>query len=77
MLEQRGVHLDAKPFAIGFRIEHPQSMIDAARLGRYAGNPLLGAADYKLVHHAPHGRAAYSFSMAYKSSWKAEVSNIA
>jgi uncharacterized FAD-dependent dehydrogenase len=63
MLERRGVHLDAKPFAIGFRIEHPQSMIDVARLGRYAGNPLLGAADYKLVHHARNGRAAYSFCM--------------
>jgi uncharacterized protein len=63
MLERRGVHLDAKPFAIGFRIEHPQSMIDAARLGRYAGHPLLGAADYKLVHHARNGRAAYSFCM--------------
>ena len=63
LLERRGVHLDAKPFAIGFRIEHPQSMIDAARLGRHAGNPLLGAADYKLVHHARNGRAAYSFCM--------------
>ena len=63
MLERRGVHLDPKPFAIGFRIEHPQSMIDAARLGRHAGNPLLGAADYKLVHHARNGRAVYSFCM--------------
>jgi uncharacterized protein len=63
LLERRGVHLDAKPFAIGFRIEHPQSMIDAARLGSHAGNPLLGAADYKLVHHARNGRAAYSFCM--------------
>ena len=63
MLERRGVHLDTKPFAIGFRIEHPQSMIDAARLGRHAGNPLLGAADYKLVHHARNGRAVYSFCM--------------
>ena len=52
MLEQRGVYLEAKPFAIGFRIEHPQSLIDAARLGRFAGHPELGAADYKLVHHA-------------------------
>jgi uncharacterized FAD-dependent dehydrogenase len=63
MLERRGVHLDPKPFAIGFRIEHPQSMIDAARLGRHAGNPRLGAADYKLVHHARNGRAVYSFCM--------------
>ena len=63
MLEHRGVHLDAKPFSIGFRIEHPQSMIDAARLGRFAGHPELGAADYKLVHHASNGRAVYSFCM--------------
>jgi len=63
MLERRGVFLEAKPFAIGFRIEHPQSLIDAARLGRYAGNPALGAADYKLVHHAQNGRSVYSFCM--------------
>jgi uncharacterized protein len=63
MLERRGVFLEAKPFAIGFRIEHPQSMIDAARLGRFAGHPALGAADYKLVHHAGNGRAVYSFCM--------------
>jgi hypothetical protein len=63
MLERRGVHLDAKPFAIGFRIEHPQSMIDTARFGRFAGHPGLGAADYKLVHHARNGRAVYSFCM--------------
>jgi uncharacterized protein len=63
MLERRRVHLDAKPFAIGFRIEHPQSMIDVARLGRFAGHPELGAADYKLVHHASNGRPVYSFCM--------------
>lgn len=63
MLQQRGVHLDAKPFSIGFRIEHPQSLIDRARFGRFAGHPLLGAADYKLVHHARNGRAVYSFCM--------------
>jgi uncharacterized protein len=63
MLERRGVRLEAKPFAIGFRIEHPQSMIDKARLGRFAGHPELGAADYKLVHHASNGRAVYSFCM--------------
>ena len=63
MLEQRRVHLDAKPFAIGFRIEHPQSLIDVARLGRFAGHPELGAADYKLVHHARNGRSVYSFCM--------------
>jgi hypothetical protein len=63
MLEHRCVYLEAKPFAIGLRIEHPQSLIDAARLGRFAGHPQLGAADYKLVHHARNGRSVYSFCM--------------
>jgi len=63
MLHQRGVFMEAKPFSIGFRIEHPQSLIDRARLGVNAGNKLLGAADYKLVHHAKNGRAVYSFCM--------------
>jgi len=63
MLFDRGVALDAKPFSIGFRIEHPQSVIDRARWGRHAGHPSLGAADYKLVHHASNGRAVYSFCM--------------
>ena len=63
MLNSRGVHLEAKPFSIGFRIEHPQSLIDKARLGKYAGHPALGAADYKLVHHAKNGRDVYSFCM--------------
>jgi uncharacterized FAD-dependent dehydrogenase len=63
MLERRKVFLEPKPFAIGFRIEHPQSLIDAARLGRFAGHPELGAADYKLVHHATIGRSVYSFCM--------------
>jgi hypothetical protein len=63
MLERRGVYVEPKPFAIGFRIEHPQSMIDKARLGKYAGHPELGAADYKLVHHAKNGRSVYSFCM--------------
>jgi uncharacterized FAD-dependent dehydrogenase len=62
-LHARGVFLEAKPFSIGFRIEHPQGMIDRARWGRHAGHPLLGAADYKLVHHASNGRAVYSFCM--------------
>jgi uncharacterized protein len=62
-LHHRGVYMEAKPFALGFRIEHPQSLIDKARLGRYAGHPALGAADYKLVHHASNGRAVYSFCM--------------
>lgn len=63
MLHQRGVFIEPKPFAIGFRIEHPQSQIDQARLGKYAGHPELGAADYKLVYHAQNGRAVYSFCM--------------
>ncbi len=63
MLHARGVFLEAKPFSIGLRIEHPQSLIDRARLGVNAGNPLLGAADYKLVHHASNGRSVYSFCM--------------
>lgn len=62
-LHERGVYIEAKPFAIGFRIEHPQPVIDKARLGKYAGHPALGAADYKLVHHAKNGRAVYSFCM--------------
>ncbi|MCW8307110.1 hypothetical protein AruPA_08685 [Acidiphilium sp. PA] len=63
MLRDIGVHLDPKPFSIGFRIEHPQSLIDHARYGSFAGNPILGAADYKLVHHANNGRSVYSFCM--------------
>ena len=63
MLHGRGVYMEAKPFAIGFRIEHPQSQIDQVRLGKYAGHPQLGAADYKLVYHAKNGRAVYSFCM--------------
>ncbi len=63
MLHARGVTMEAKPFSVGFRIEHPQSLIDKARLGSNAGNPLLGAADYKLVHHAKNGRSVYSFCM--------------
>ena len=63
MLHQKGVFIEAKPFAIGFRIEHPQSLIDTARLGKYAGHPELGAADYKVVYHAKNGRAVYSFCM--------------
>ncbi|HSX51652.1 MAG TPA: NAD(P)/FAD-dependent oxidoreductase [Cellvibrio sp.] len=62
-LHERGVYVEAKPFAVGFRIEHPQSLIDHARLGKYAGHPELGAADYKLVYHAKNGRAVYSFCM--------------
>ncbi|MGZ4979945.1 MAG: NAD(P)/FAD-dependent oxidoreductase [Methylobacter sp.] len=63
MLYDRGVYIEAKPFSIGFRIEHPQSLIDTCRWGSNAGNPLLGAADYKLVHHCSNGRSVYSFCM--------------
>ena len=68
MLHARGVYVEAKPFSIGFRIEHPQSVIDRARFGAQAGHPILGAADYKLVHHckgshAGQGRSVYSFCM--------------
>ncbi|MEA3394115.1 MAG: NAD(P)/FAD-dependent oxidoreductase [Pseudomonadota bacterium] len=62
-LFDRDVAMQAKPFSVGFRIEHPQSVIDRARWGKHAGHPLLGAADYKLVHHAQNGRAVYSFCM--------------
>jgi hypothetical protein len=57
------VDIEAKPFSIGFRVEHPQGVIDRARWGRHAGHPLLGAAEYRLVHHAANGRAVYSFCM--------------
>ena len=63
MLHERGVYIEPKPFSIGFRIEHPQGLIDRARFGPNAGNAILGAADYKLVHHASNGRAVYSFCM--------------
>ncbi|HVK54609.1 MAG TPA: NAD(P)/FAD-dependent oxidoreductase [Burkholderiales bacterium] len=63
MLHDRGVYVEAKPFSIGFRIEHPQGLIDRCRFGNYASNPLLGAADYKLVHHCSNGRSVYSFCM--------------
>ncbi|MBI5428851.1 MAG: NAD(P)/FAD-dependent oxidoreductase [Nitrosomonadales bacterium] len=63
MIHRRGIYIEAKPFSIGFRIEHPQSLIDRARYGKNAGNPQLGAADYKLVHHASNGRSVYSFCM--------------
>ncbi|MEZ9957903.1 hypothetical protein OAW_15720 [Vibrio cyclitrophicus ZF170] len=63
MLHERGVYMEAKPFSVGFRIEHKQSMIDEARFGKNAGNPILGAADYKLVHHCKNGRTVYSFCM--------------
>ena len=63
MINARGVYVEAKPFSIGVRIEHPQSLIDRCRFGDAAGNAILGAADYKIVHHAQNGRAVYSFCM--------------
>ena len=63
LVHQRGIYVEAKPFSIGFRIEHPQSLIDQARFGANAGNKTLGSADYKLVHHAKNGRSVYSFCM--------------
>jgi hypothetical protein len=63
LLADLGVYIEAKPFSLGFRIEHPQSLIDMARFGKNSGNPILGAADYKLVHHATNGRDVYSFCM--------------
>lgn len=62
-LYDQGVYIEAKPFSIGFRIEHEQSLIDRCRFGDNAGNPILGAADYKLVHHCKNGRTVYSFCM--------------
>jgi len=63
MLYDRGVYVEAKPFSIGVRLEHPQTMIDQCRFGTFAGNPILGAADYKIVHHCTNGRDVYSFCM--------------
>lgn len=63
MLHERQVFMEAKPFSIGFRVEHPQSIIDISQYGTHAGHPILGAADYKLVHHASNGRSVYSFCM--------------
>ncbi|MEX3860311.1 MULTISPECIES: NAD(P)/FAD-dependent oxidoreductase [Paraburkholderia] len=63
MLYDRGVHVEAKPFSLGFRIEHPQGVIDRSRFGKFAGHKQLGAADYKVVHHCSNGRAVYSFCM--------------
>jgi uncharacterized protein len=63
VLHERGVFVEAKPFSIGVRIEHPQSLIDRARFGDFARHPILGAADYKIVHHAANGRGVYSFCM--------------
>ena len=63
MLVEQNIYVEPKPFSIGFRIEHPQSVIDDARFGKFKGHPILGAADYKLVHHCKDGRSVYSFCM--------------
>jgi uncharacterized FAD-dependent dehydrogenase len=63
MLHRRGVFMESKPFSLGFRIEHPQGVIDRSQFGTFAGHKLLGAADYKVVHHCSNGRAVYSFCM--------------
>ena len=80
MLHARGVFMEAKPFSIGFRIEHPQRLIDSARFGPNAGNAILGAADYKLVHHATgsqgRGRSVYSFCMCPGGTVVAATSEI-
>jgi hypothetical protein len=76
MLHARGVYVEAKPFSIGFRVEHPQSLIDRARWGRHAGHPSLGAAEYKLVHHASNGRSVYSFCMCPGGTVVAATSEI-
>jgi uncharacterized FAD-dependent dehydrogenase len=76
MLHARGVYMQAKPFSIGLRIEHPQSIIDRARYGPNAGHPILGAADYKLVHHASNGRSVYSFCMCPGGTVVAATSEI-
>jgi uncharacterized FAD-dependent dehydrogenase len=77
MLHERGVTMEAKPFSIGYRIEHPQSVIDRARFGPSAGHPILGAADYKLVHHAGNGRSVYSFCMCPGGTVVAATSEVA
>jgi uncharacterized protein len=60
---EQGVYIEPKPSSIGFRIEHPQSVIDRVRFGENAGHSMPGAADYKLVHHCINGRSGYSFCM--------------
>ena len=76
MLHRHAVAMQAKPFSVGVRIEHPQSVIDQARWGQHAGHRLLGAADYKLVHHAANGRAVYSFCMCPGGTVVAATSEI-
>ena len=63
MLYNKGLDIMQKPFSVGARIEHPRKLIDTAQYGNFAGHPALGAADYKLSCHPPHGRGAYTFCM--------------
>ena len=76
MLHDKGVYVEAKPFSIGVRIEHPQGMVDRCRFGKFAGNKILGAADYKLVHHCKNGRSVYSFCMCPGGTVVAATSEI-
>ncbi len=75
-LHERGVQVEAKPFSVGFRVEHPQGLIDRARFGACAGHPGLGAADYALSHHAGNGRTVYSFCMCPGGTVVAATSEI-
>ena len=76
MLFDQGIYVESKPFSIGVRIEHPQSMIDRCMYGPSAGNAILGAADYQLVHHCSNGRAVYSFCMCPGGTVVAATSEI-
>lgn len=76
MLHNNGVYIEPKPFSVGLRIEHPQSHIDRCRFGEEAGHPLLGSADYKLVHHCKNGRSVYTFCMCPGGTVVAAASEI-
>jgi len=73
MLQDRGVKLEAKPFSVGFRIEHAQELINLSQYGQHAKNPRLGAADYQLAHHSSYGRTVYSFCMCPGDKWHESV----
>lgn len=62
-LYNQGINMMRKPFSVGARIEHPQELINKAQYGDFANHPALGAADYKMACHPPHGRGAYTFCM--------------
>ena len=79
MIHRKNIYIEAKPFSIGFRIEHPQSLIDKARYGNSYSQDLLsklGSAEYKLVHHASNGRSVYSFCMCPGGTVVASASEI-